>query len=519
MKNKNNYLRTNAKKQAYKNKGITLIALIITIVIMLILVAVSVNIIINSNIIGQAEKAAKGYKTAYEQEQTRIDELMEEWNRIEQDQCAHIWGEEKITKAATCTETGTKTRTCTKCGKVETLTIQALGHNYVSGKCTRCNENEPKETAKPGIRTDKTLEYESNGKIAWIPNGFTISGIESEQSIDGGLVIYDIPEGTTVNWTNPDSVKTQYNQFVWIPVEVNKTTEPKDTETSIASFKRSVWQDNARVANNAQSETSFPSSSYSWSDYTEPYSKDSSDYDETGTGKTGISAQITELTKSIYKYGGFYIGRYEAGSEKEERGDGSSQTAAFVVQQDKSPYNYVKWGKGMGDVSEGAVHLSNSLYTGKTGYGVKSMLCTGAAWDSMLDFIKDSGHNVRSSTSWGNYNNSGFTVYRGRHMYLAATLAWGWETTDATYGYSVTQDKDTLLTTGATERNSSKNVYDVAGNCMEWTTEASRTDFRVLRGGSYRGSGSDYPASDRNYHSPADIGFEYSFRPLLYVAL
>ena len=35
---------------------------------MLILVAVSVNIIINSNIIGQAEKAAEGYKTAHEQE-------------------------------------------------------------------------------------------------------------------------------------------------------------------------------------------------------------------------------------------------------------------------------------------------------------------------------------------------------------------------------------------------------------------------------------------------------------------
>ena len=51
-----------------KNKGITLIALIITIVVMLILVAVSVNVLINSNIIGQAEKAAKGYKTAYEQE-------------------------------------------------------------------------------------------------------------------------------------------------------------------------------------------------------------------------------------------------------------------------------------------------------------------------------------------------------------------------------------------------------------------------------------------------------------------
>ena len=124
-----------------ENKGITLIALIITIVIMLILVAVSVNVLINSNIIGQAEKAAKGYKTAYEQEQTRIDELMEEWNRLEQDQCAHTWGEENITKAATCTETGTKTRTCTKCGKVETVTIQALGHNSVNGVCTRCGVN------------------------------------------------------------------------------------------------------------------------------------------------------------------------------------------------------------------------------------------------------------------------------------------------------------------------------------------------------------------------------------------
>ena len=326
----------------------------------------------------------------------------------------------------------------------------------------------------------KATEYENNGKIAWIPNGFTISGIESEQSIDGGLVIYDIPEGTTVNWTNPDSVRTQYNQFVWIPVEVNKTTEPKDTETSIANFKRSVWQDNARVANNAQSSTSFPSSSYSWSNYTEPYSKDSSDYDGTGTGKTGISAQITELTKSIYKYGGFYIGRYEAGSET-ARIDGSSQTVAFVVQQDKYPYNYVRWGKGMGDVSEGAVYLSNSLYTGKTGYGVKSMLCTGAAWDSMLDFIKDSSHSVTNSTTWGNYNNSEtYTINRGKYaVFNTSTLE---KFQDVVNEYSKEKDKSILLTTGATERNSFKNIYDVAGNCWEWTTESNSSSHRVYRG-------------------------------------
>ena len=153
-----------------ENKGITLIALIITIVIMLILVAVSVNVLINSNIIGQAEKAAKGYKTAYEREQTRIDELMEEWNRLEQDQCAHTWGEENITKAATCTETGTKTRTCTKCGKVETVTIQALGHNLVNGVCTRCGVNFEMTASdvanKPSIYGSTVTNYNANG-IKW----------------------------------------------------------------------------------------------------------------------------------------------------------------------------------------------------------------------------------------------------------------------------------------------------------------------------------------------------------------
>lgn len=47
-----------------EEKGITLIALIITIIVMLILVAVSVAVVINSNLIGAAEKAAKKYNEA-----------------------------------------------------------------------------------------------------------------------------------------------------------------------------------------------------------------------------------------------------------------------------------------------------------------------------------------------------------------------------------------------------------------------------------------------------------------------
>ena len=43
-----------------KNKGITLIALIITIIILLILVGVSINLAIKGDLFGSAEKAVSG---------------------------------------------------------------------------------------------------------------------------------------------------------------------------------------------------------------------------------------------------------------------------------------------------------------------------------------------------------------------------------------------------------------------------------------------------------------------------
>lgn len=65
-----------------KNNGITLIALIITIIILLILVGVSINLAIKGDLFGSAEKAVDGTNAKVEQEQTRVDELMEELNKI-----------------------------------------------------------------------------------------------------------------------------------------------------------------------------------------------------------------------------------------------------------------------------------------------------------------------------------------------------------------------------------------------------------------------------------------------------
>ena len=405
-------------KMRREEKGITLVALIITIVVMLILVAVSINVIVNSNLIGYSEKTGDAYSGAIKNEEN--------------------FGNDGIT-----------------INDKEYASID----DYI-------------ESRKPlpegaGKRAEKTKEYSDGTKTAWIPEGFTVSGIREETTIDGGLVIYDIPKGTTVDWTNPDNVKTAYNQFVWIPVEVNKTTEPKDTETSIASFYRSEWADNARTAGLN-------------SKYTEPYSSDeTNDYD----ASTGIKSQIENLTKSIYKYGGFYIGRYEAGSETERKS--SSGKTAIGIKQDMYPYNYVQWGDSMSSIGDvGAVALSNSLYNSmKPNYGATSMLCTGACWDSMLDFIKNT-KNVTSSVDWGNYEDAEFDITRGKYAEYANRTLGSFTTVEGTYKkelYSVA-NKSILLTTGASERNSAKNIYDVAGNCWEWTTESYSSLNRVYRG-------------------------------------
>ena len=390
-----------------RNKGITLIALIITIIILLILVGVSINLTIKGDLFGSAQKAVSGTNDKTAQEQTRVDELMGELGRVEEQQ---------------------------------------------------------RQDNLPGTRVTENTKYVSNGKTAWIPKGFTVSGIKSEQSIDKGLVIYDIPEGTTPDWSNPDSVKTKYNQFVWIPVEVKST----DTENSIASFYRSLWTTSTSTGGERTAGLS--------ANFTEPDSTNDT------TDKTGIADQITKLTKSIYKYGGFYIGRYEAGSTT-PRTDISSQTAEFVVQQDKYPYNYVIWGKSMSDVSEGAVYLCNNLYSKtNTNYGATSMLCTGASWDSMLDFIKDSKHSVTDSTVWGNYKDSEtYTINRGKYATLSSGALESFQ--DVVNKYSKEKGTSILLTTGAAEtRNVAQNIYDIAGNCWEWTTESSSSSMRVYRG-------------------------------------
>ena len=126
-----------------KQKGITLISLIITIILLLILVGASLGIILQGNFFYKARRTAKMAGEKIQNQDNTIEQGQNDWEQMEVDMCSHIWGEETVTLAPTCTTPGKKVIKCENCGKTMEEEMPALGHNYVNRICTRCGDVEP----------------------------------------------------------------------------------------------------------------------------------------------------------------------------------------------------------------------------------------------------------------------------------------------------------------------------------------------------------------------------------------
>lgn len=78
----------------------------------------------------------------------------------------------------------------------------------------------------------------ASGRKVPIPKGFVVSELEGENTIGGGLVIYQTGNAEIANdfWTELDvnnaellKCQAQYNQFVWIPIDdINQMVMCKD---------------------------------------------------------------------------------------------------------------------------------------------------------------------------------------------------------------------------------------------------------------------------------------------------
>ena len=223
----------------------------------------------------------------------------------------------------------------------------------------------------------------------------------------------------------------------------------------------------------------------------------------------------TTYANSVNTNGGFYIARYEAGATTARTSGNSSETVDAIKTvngvptstADQTPYNYITQDQAKG--------LAESMYTGAS---FTCTLPTGAAWDRTLGWLVNTSNKslngvATNSSNWGNYCDVGFSV--SSTAKYSTNSGGSYAPVSGSYTKPAT---GVLLTTGAAPaRNVSNNIFDLAGNVYEWTTEVSGSDL-VIRGGNFYVSGSSGPSSIRNDGGYAtDAYYDVGFRPALYL--
>ena len=237
------------------DKGITLIALVITIIILILLAGVSINMLIGENgIITQAQKAKENTELAQIKEQEGLNELC--------DILAAEWNYTVIDKT------------------IEQLKVEGT---YVKGN---------------------TQVKDNRGNKVIIPDGFKIA-TDSGSNISEGIVIEDNQLSVDGNSVS------RGNQFVWIPV--GKIIKADDSQITIIlgrySFAESGTETLVQSASNYIEQGSSIVIDSNYKELVESrVSNNSSEIDATNT----TAKSLKKFIESVNTNKGYYIARYEA---------------------------------------------------------------------------------------------------------------------------------------------------------------------------------------------------------------
>ncbi len=91
---------------------------------------------------------------------------------------------------------------------------------------------------------------------------------------------------------------------------------------------------------------------------------------------------------------------------------------------------------------------------------IESSLVTKKQWNSIMYWLGENGYDVENSIKWGNYCDSNFKFTGYYSVDYGKTYQYGKNKMKQTYNM--------ILSTGATQRNMSNNIYDLAGNVSEF---------------------------------------------------
>ena len=435
VKTKENKAQNENYTQNQAKKGISLIVLVITIIVIVILAVAVILTLANNNPIENANKASF---------QNDLKAMEEEVNLYETDK----YTEANITG-------GTYTPTTVEGENMVDMFPSTSNYEdkvkVENGKLVIIEDalsEKEKEWAKEiGFTAGgEEIDIEVVDGVP-IPKGFVASQVTGENTKAGGLVIYEGTEEVTEE--NVETARKTRNQFVWVPVPEG-TFERKDgyfngTQQTYVSSGRATEPLNYSGTTASQSEED----------------------------------EYNAMYASVEKYGGFYIGRYEAS----DNGSGVAQSKS-----NQAPWVDIKWGNSMTDLNGGAVEKARAVYpdsTSKQEGEAVSTLIYGVQWDATVRWLRKTYNNpdiAIDSTDHGNYNTS------------------------------------SKINTGSNDAYKLNNIYDLAGNVSEWTMETDNSNSRILRGGGYLYTGSLYPVSRRTGLNPTSGNFSLvGFRFVLYI--
>ena len=542
-----------------KQRGITLIALVVTIIVLLIMAGVSVSMLTGQNgILTNAAKAKENTEAASDLEflQTKAYEAVTNYYVKGQTGSENEYILEELGKVSGV-ETSVSQGTVKYNGK--TYDISEIIGNTSEQKAIEKEEGLKQVTAATATdAADKEIlsskDSDGNAKVrmiiveentdnttikAVIPSGFYyVTGKPST-----GLVISD-------KFDDDDNNSKGGNQFVWVPCNGGKATYKAHTYAT------------ANV--NDLGESTADTGNGGWKTY---YYRNYSDWQDNAGEATVTSAKAN----SVATYGGFYVARFEAGeptnasfyNDKDgstywqihynedasiNYGDNTNKPDASKTYKDTYKTKNVteQDGKKLLPVSKkntpswNYISQTNSKTVSENMYGesktIKSYLIDGTAWDTITQWVSDSTKkSVTDSTAWGNYYNANYTLkglYARHQGRTAKDNVWRWFPAYVYNNGSYTKGSEyTEVATGVTvegdpTRNSACNIYDMAGNMWEWTTETGKhdskatdaTNYAVRRGGSFSDYGSGYPVSGRSGDgSVGDCGLHIGFRVVLYI--
>ena len=402
------------------------------------------------------------------------------------------------------------------------------------------------------------LKRDASGKTYYLPNGFYyVGGI-----VDDGIVISDNreDEGKYAGVSNVGK-DLKGNQYVWVPVDGENV-----------KFEKHVYATPVTTSPNRAADTG----NGNWPTYYYRYYIDWKDMELTGSHKSGDTTiydytyKMAENIESVEKYGGFYIARFEAGYAPAEAGTQHIGSKNSANRAPSSKANYMAWN----NVSQiNAALACKKLNEIESYSNVKASLIDGYAWDTAVSFISSKVSSVTDSRTYGAYKNgtskeknllyypfiyeyntstgSGIKWYQTEGKYKNSgdteiTLAITNMTTDALkeevkeiIGVEELNSGSTYrryieLATGAAESTKKNNIYDLAGNMYEWTTEignhstensnqgreaqTNENSFAVYRGGSFSTNGNNYPVCYRYGGNTVTIAnIVIGFRSVLYI--